>query len=128
MGWEPQVQGPARRVRCLAVSTTSLNPTPDLLLTKGKQIESQVSEMMQIPCQPREAVQHLGSQRGCDITRGEVLGAGRGSREVARVLRSHGQRGFPTELGVSDGEPTHKQKLSCHDEIRKSRQFFSPEF
>ena len=57
-----------RRVYRLVVSTTSLDPNPDLPLTKDKQIGSQASEVMQILCQPWEALKHLGSQQGRDVT------------------------------------------------------------
>lgn len=57
------------------------------------------------------------------------LRVGQRSRGISWALRSHGGRGIPTELlRVSGGEPKHKQKLSCHTEIHKSCEFFSPEF
>lgn len=74
LGDGPEAPGPspaklsAARVCCLVVSTTSFDPSPDVLLTTDKQIKSQVSEMMQIPCQPWEAMKHLGNQQGCDVT------------------------------------------------------------
>ena len=75
-----------RRVYRLVVSTTSLDPTPDLPLTKDKQIRSQASEVMQIPCQPREALKHLGNQQGHDVTwRNAWLAGQLWSRDTARA-------------------------------------------
>lgn len=94
-----------RRVYRLVVSTTSLDPSPDLPLTKDKQIGSQASEVMQIPCQPREALKHLGNQQGHDVTWRNVWLAGQPrSRDMAmragvtqRGGVGRGGEGLPSE-------------------------------
>lgn len=67
------------------VSTTSLDPNPDLLLTRDKQIKSQVSEMLQILCQPWEAVKYLGNRQRHDVTRRNVWHAGKGGHVTRPV-------------------------------------------
>lgn len=89
-----------RRVYRLVVSTTSLDPSPDLPLTKDKQIGSQASEVMQIPCQPREALKHLGNQQGHDVTWRNVWLAGQPRSRDMAMRAGVTQRG-----GVGRGSP-----------------------
>ncbi|KAB0405085.1 hypothetical protein E2I00_012605, partial [Balaenoptera physalus] len=68
--------GPVYSSLCPDIYTSASNRAPHLLLTKDKQIKSQVSEVMQIPCQPREALKHLGNQQGHDVTQRNAWLAG----------------------------------------------------
>lgn len=112
----------------LVVSTTSPDPNPDSLSTTDKQIKNQVSEKMQILCHPRRP------RNTCAISKGVMSPRemfGKCDHVTQPLCSGHmGGRGFPTELRVSDREPKHKQKLSCHNEIvsHVTGQFFSSMF
>lgn len=114
-GWRSRCcQAFVRRVYRLVVATTSLDPNPDLPLTKDKQIGSQASEVMQIPCQPREALKHLGNQQGHDVTwRNAWLAGQLWSRDTARGPGHMGGVGWGSPLSSEPPPENQNTNRKC---------------
>lgn len=104
--------GPAKSsveyVYSLLISETPPIPVWVYCLPKTNKLKSQASEMMQVPCQPWEAMKHLGNQQGCDVIRRNAWLTGVSGHVTWPVCPGH-MGAFPTELSVSDGQPRHNR-------------------
>lgn len=71
-------------------------------------------------------MQHLGNQQGCDITE-KCLAPCVGHVSLS-VCSGHMGGGDSPLSSVFLMENQNTNRNCCHDEIRKSREFFSPDF